>query len=84
MWTQTASLRGPQGPPGSSATGHFAFQQLTPVATWTITHNLGYRPGGVRLYDSTGDGVEGDVSDVDDNTLSIAFQSAISGRAELS
>ncbi|TAN71617.1 MAG: hypothetical protein EPN17_01005 [Methylobacter sp.] len=43
-----------------SASGHFEYTQSTPSATWTVNHNLGYRPavqvttlGGLRVWADT-------------------------------
>ena len=58
----------------------FAYTQATPAATWTITHNLGKYPA-VSIVDSAGSAVVGDVEYIDDNTVTITFQSAFAGAA---
>ena len=71
---------GPPGPPGKVET--YIHNQTTPSATWTITHGLGRYPA-VTIVDSAGRVVMGDVSYTDDNTVTIAFGAAFSGRAYL-
>jgi hypothetical protein len=63
--------------------------QGVPAAVWTITHNLGYFPGGVTVKDSAGDLHEGRITYIDMNTISISFfaggnPAAFSGEAYLS
>lgn len=43
---------GPQGvpgPPGPSGNA-FAYTQSIPATVWTITHELGYDPGGIAVF----------------------------------
>lgn len=42
---------GDRGPPGTGTGTAFVFQQPTPAPSWTINHNLGYRPQ-VTLFDT--------------------------------
>jgi DNA-directed RNA polymerase specialized sigma24 family protein len=63
--------------------------QGTPASVWVISHNLGYRPGGVTVIDSGGGEQVGRVQYVDDSTVHISFFSggkpvAFSGEAYLS
>lgn len=62
----------------------YIHEQTTPSALWVITHNLGYQPGGIEVTDSGGDSVEGDVTFVNANVLTIAFGAAFAGTAFLS
>jgi len=73
----TTGLRGATG-------GSFAYEQMTPATVWTITHNLTYRPGGVLVVEYGGQNVEGTVSHISANQLTITFAAAISGYAYLS
>lgn len=51
---------GPQGPAGGGTGGsgfYYEFQQLTPLQTWVVNHNLGSRPnttvytvGGMQVF----------------------------------
>jgi hypothetical protein len=65
--------------------GYFVFAQNTDAATWTIIHNLGFMPGGVTVLDTAGTQVFAPTIDyVDDNTLTLQFGLAFSGKAYLS
>lgn len=86
-----AATTGPQGPagpagangaPGASG-GFFTFTQASPASTWTITHNLGYRPN-ISVVDSAGSQVEGETVWTSTNSLTITFSGAFSGVAYLS
>lgn len=64
--------------------------QSTPATTWTIVHNLGYRPSVGAIFDGSGEPVSGDEStgtagDPTGKTeIEIVFNSAITGTAYLS
>jgi hypothetical protein len=82
---------GPQGPAGIDGTQASDIPALvakthtqnTPSASWTVIHNLNFYPN-VTVFDSAGSMVEGSVTHTDETTLTIAFSSAISGKAHLS
>lgn len=81
--------RGPAGPPGPQGPGgvaavSYSHTQPIPAADWVIAHNLGYRPAGIRAFDSADTEWIGDVEHVDDNNLIIHFVSAFGGRADFS
>lgn len=86
-----AASVGPQGPAGPTGAtgatgasgGFFAFTQSSPASTWTIAHNLGYRPN-ISVVDSAGSQVEGNTVWTDTNNLTITFSGAFSGVAYLS
>jgi hypothetical protein len=63
--------------------GSYAHTQSVSSATWTITHNLGYRPA-VSVVDSGGNHVVGDVNYISTNSLTISFSSPFGGSAYLS
>jgi hypothetical protein len=63
--------------------GNYAHTQSVSSATWTITHNLGYRPA-VSVVDSGGNYVIGDVNYVSVNALTISFSAPFGGSAYLS
>ena len=65
-----------------ASTGTYTFTQNTPLATWTITHNLGKFPSAV-VVDSAGNVVEGDIDYVSANQVVISFTGAFSGEAYL-
>lgn len=70
---------GPAGPAGSS----YAHTQNTVSSTWSITHNMGFYPN-VTTTDATGFPIEGEVSYLDLNSLTVSFSIATSGFAYLS
>jgi hypothetical protein len=73
---------GPAGPPGPAGTAdlHYSHLQASAAATWVVTHNLGKYPS-VQVFDSAGDEVEGLVTQVSPNQLTINFSAAFSGVA---
>lgn len=81
--------RGPQGPkgdkgdPGDGVAAYVHHQQV-PSATWTIVHNMGYRPNFV-VEDSEGElALGGNPHYPDVNTLVITWGASFSGVAYLS
>jgi hypothetical protein len=77
----------PTPPPldgGSQGGTAFAYQRTTPLQVWTIEHNLGYRPGGVRVAADSGDTYFPVVVDLDENTVRLTFAEPVSGWAYLS
>ena len=87
-------VQGPTGPTGATGAGGIAagdipalvsytHTQSAASATWTITHNLNFRPS-VNVFDSAGTMVEGSVTHTIANSLTIAFSATISGIAHLS
>lgn len=77
--TVTAVTQGPQGPAGGTA---FVYQQAAPATTWTINHNLGYKPS-VELLDSGSQEIDGDVSHPSDNQTVVTLNPASAGLARL-
>ena len=75
----TVIAQGPQGPPGGAA---FVYQQAAPATTWTINHNLGYKPS-VELLDSGSQEIDGDVSHPSDNQTVVILNPASAGFARL-
>lgn len=74
---------GPQGPAGALG-GQYTHNQAVAAAIWTITHNLGFKPGGIKVFDTAGTQVEGDIEHLDVNTVRLTFSSGFSGTAYLS
>lgn len=66
----------------NSGDKNFRYNQNTPSTIWTINHNLNKRPS-VVTTDSAGTTVEGMVSYIDVNNLTVEFSAAFSGYAEL-
>ncbi len=85
-------IAGPQGPRGEQGEqgpqgeigGVAVVDQTTPSAVWTVTHGLGYMPGGILVQDTAGTTVEGEIAYVDSQTLRLTFSAAFSGRVYLS
>lgn len=75
---------GDPGPPGPPGTGQpFEYVQSVPASSWTIPHNLGYRPAAVTVFDTTDNEVETGVRNVDLNTIEITMVSPMAGRVEI-
>jgi hypothetical protein len=86
--------RGPTGPTGPGVTNEqilalipaavsYRHVQSSAQTTWAITHNLHFRPN-VTAFDSAGNTVEGNVTHISTDALTIQFSVAISGTATLS
>jgi hypothetical protein len=71
---------GPVGPAGAG-TG-YNFSQLSDLSTWTINHNLGYKPS-VQTFTVGGLEVLGEVQHISSNQVTVTFNTAISGTARL-
>lgn len=59
---------------------HYTHTQDVVSDIWTIQHNLNKKPS-VTVIDSGNSVVEGDISYIDNNTLTISFSGAFSGKA---
>lgn len=73
---------GPTGPPGLDG-GSYTHEQSTPTATWSITHNLGYKPA-VSIEDVDGNSHDALVTWPTANTVVVLFAAVTAGRAHLS
>lgn len=74
---------GPEGPAGLATNIYYTHEQQVDSTSWSITHNLGYRPAVlVKRYDKIT--VEGDIDHTTVNALVITFSDPISGYAYLS
>jgi len=74
-----ASLAGPQGPQGTAGVS-FTHTQSTPSSTWTINHNLGYRPV-VELLTTGGERFDADVTHVSVNQTVVTLNFPLAGSA---
>ena len=61
---------------------HYTFNQVAAAKTWIITHNLKKKPS-VSIVDSAENNVYGDIEYINENQLTITFNSAFSGKAYL-
>lgn len=82
----TVTTEGPQGPPGSSGGGGggaaYTFTQSTPSTTWTINHNLGFRPS-VELLDAGSQEIDGQIAHPSVNQTVVTLNPATAGVARL-
>ena len=78
--TGAQGAQGPQGIPGTAAGVFYTHTQNTPLATWTIDHNLGNYVTAI-VYDSANNQVEGAITQPSTNQIVITFSSAFSGYA---
>lgn len=60
----------------------FVYTQSTPATTWTINHNLGFRPS-VELLDSGSQEIDADVSHPSINQTIVTLKAATAGLARL-
>lgn len=79
---------GPPGPPGipgvAGVSGSsYRHEQSTALSVWDVVHNLGFRPN-VSAFDSFDAPMDGIVTHIDNNHLTITFLSPVGGEAELS
>lgn len=58
----------------------YVHTQGTPAAVWSVTHNLGKRPS-VTIVDTAENVVYGDIKYINNNTITLTFSSAFSGKA---
>ena len=66
------------------APSEFTFEQLTPLAVWTIVHSLGFIPGNELITDLDGNEIDGITKPIDANTIEITFSEPVAGYAYLS
>ena len=72
---------GQPGPPGLGSEG-YVFNQPTPSGSWTINHNLGYRPS-VAVFDSGSQEIDAEVSHPSVNTTILTLNPPTAGFARL-
>lgn len=58
----------------------YTHEQTAAAATWSVTHNLGFRPV-VECINTDGEEMDGQVSHVSENELIISFGLAVTGEA---
>lgn len=61
---------------------NFVFDQAIPDTVWYIVHNLKKKPSPV-IVDSAGTEIEGQIDHIDINTLTITFNTPVSGKAHI-
>ena len=77
----TIATAGPQGP-GGGAGAAYVHTQASPSTTWTINHNLGFRPS-VELLDSGSQEIDGDIAHPTTNQTVVTLNPATAGLARL-
>lgn len=77
VFTQTPGV----GPPGAGA-NPYTHTQAVPATSWTINHNLGYRPV-VELFSAGGVEMIAEVVHTTVNQVVVSFLSATAGSARL-
>lgn len=80
----TVATVGPQGPAGGGGGGGSAYQftQSSPSTTWTVNHNLGYKPI-VDVYDTGSQQIEALVTHPTVNQTLILLTTPVAGFARL-
>jgi hypothetical protein len=77
----TAITTGPQGAKGDAGVG-YEHTQATSATTWTINHNLGFKPS-VDVYDSGSQQIQAAVSHTSVNQTVILLTVSTAGFARL-
>ena len=77
--------RGPKGADGTFNINQvsFTYEKQTPGTTWTINHNLNFRPA-VTVMDYGTNNIECDIRHVNENQVVLTFSEVVSGYAYLS
>ena len=83
VWDEAQGIFRPGSPGVSPSAIAYAHVQGASSALWTINHPLSFQPN-VAVVDSGGEQVEGDVTYVDSDTITLEFSAAFSGVAYLS
>lgn len=79
--TVEVNKEGIQGPAGADAsTFVYLHTQSSASATWTINHNLGFRPG-IELFNSAGSVFIGEILHTSINQAIVYLNTSISGSA---
>ena len=79
--TYLQTIRGEDGEPGEPGVGAYRHYQVAASMTWTVTHNLGFRPS-VFAVDSAGEWIiPGATRYLDDNTVELVFSASVGGEA---
>ena len=78
----TVTTAGPQGPGCGGGAAAYVHTQASPATTWTINHNLGFRPS-VELLDSGSQEIDGDIAHPTTNQTVVTLNPATAGLARL-
>ena len=78
----TVTTAGPQCPGGGGGAAAYVHTQASPATTWTINHNLGFRPS-VELLDSGSQEIDGAIAHPTVNKTVVTLNPATAGLARL-
>ena len=76
-------LAGDKGAVGATG-GSYVHNQSSSASVWTVTHNLGYFPGGISVIDSGESIVVGDVTHTSISQFTVSFSTSFSGKVYVS
>jgi hypothetical protein len=79
-WDLVANIKGPPGDAAAGADKNFVYTQLSPSASWLVTHNLNKFPA-VEVVDSGGSTIIPNIHYNDANSVTLSFAAATSGKA---
>lgn len=71
---------GPQGIAGAAAS-QYDFEQVSPLTTWTINHNLNKVNVDTTVFSTGGVEIEANVININSNMVQVNFNTPTSGRA---
>jgi len=77
-----AAIIGPAGQSGAAG-GRYEHTQASPLAVWTVNHNLGFKPVAVAVISPGGLEVNAQVQHISVNQLTITFAAPYSGSARI-
>lgn len=72
--------KGDKGRDGTNGASTFVWPQVTPMAVWTVPHNLLRYPS-VTVVDTLGRQIEADISYIDENIIQITHGAPYAGKA---
>lgn len=72
--------KGDKGDPGTPGGASFLYTQVSPAATWIITHNLN-SPVQITLFDPSNTEIESDITDTSLNVATVTFAQPQAGSA---
>lgn len=67
--------KGDMGEPGAAGSSYVHTQSVA-SNEWLVVHNLGYKPGGIKVLDSAGDEWIGKVTHINNNSYTINFNTS--------
>lgn len=74
------AIQGPPGPGGGGGGSTYTHIQSTPLATWTVAHNLNRFPS-ITVVDNLGNQIYPDVRYIDNDIIQVTHSVPLTGRA---